>query len=243
MMKRTTLLCALILFVFSSVVFYGQSQTIDEIRAKMIDVQGGKSALENIKDRTITGDIEIVQQGLSGAITIYKKEPDKRRADIEVMGMVITQAYDGQVAWFTNPQTGGSEEVTGDQAAIMKRQALPAEASLNPEKYGIKWAYIGKEAVDGKDCFVLEQTFADGLTVTHYVDSTTYLTHKSKSMMTNQMGVEVETEQVYSDFKKVDGVLMAHSVTSYQDGEEYTVITFSEVKFNTGLEDSLFKME
>ena len=41
----------------------------------------------------------------------------------------------------------------------------------------------------------------------------------------------------------VGGVVMAHSITSYQDGEEYTIITFSEVKFNTGLEDTLFEME
>jgi outer membrane lipoprotein-sorting protein len=243
MMKRIILLCVLVFFVSSVIVAYGHSQTIEEIRAKMIEAQGGKSALESIKDRTMTGDIEIVQQGLSGTLTIYKKEPDKRRADIEIMGMVITQAYDGQMAWFTNPQTGSSEEVTGDQADIMKRQALPSAASLNPGKYGIKWAYKGKETVDGKDCFVLEQTFDDGLTVTHYVDSKTHLTYKSRSMMTNQMGVEVETEQVYSDFKKVGGVVMAHSITSYQDGEEYTVISFSEVRFNTGLEDSLFKME
>ncbi|MFC2165548.1 hypothetical protein ACFLT2_11205, partial [Acidobacteriota bacterium] len=191
----------------------------------------------------ITGDLEIVQQGLSGTMTIYKKEPDKRRADIEIMGMMITQAYDGQMAWFKNPQTGSSEEVTGDQADILKRQALPSAAALDPEKYGIKWAYKGKETVDDKDCFVLEQALSDGFTITHYVDSKTYLTYKSKSMITNQMGVEVEMEQIYSDFKKVGGVVMAHSVTSYQDGEEYTTISFSDVKFNTGLEDSLFEME
>jgi outer membrane lipoprotein-sorting protein len=243
MMKRTAVFCALIFFVFGLVSAHGSGQTVEEIRAKMLDAQGGKSALSSIKDRTITGDIEIVQQGLSGTLTIYKKEPDKRRSDIEIMGMVITQAYDGKTAWFTNPQTGSSEELSGDQASLLKRQALPAEASLNPEKYGIKWAYTGKETVDGKECFVLEQTFADGLTVTFYVDSKTYLTYKSKSMMPNQMGVEVEAEQVYADFKKVGDVVMAHSITSYQDGEEYTVITFTEVKFNTGLEDSFFEMD
>ena len=243
MMKRMILLTVLVLFIFSAVVSYGGAQTVEELRVKIIEAQGGKSALENIKDRTVTGEIEIVQQGLSGTMTTYKKEPNKRRSDIEIMGMMITQAYDGQTAWFTNPQTGSSEEVSGDQAEILKRQALPVEAALNPEKYGIKWAYIGKEAIDGKDCFVLEQTFSDGFNVTLYVDSKTYLTYKSKSMMTNQMGVEVEMEQVYSDFKKAGELVMAHSITSYQDGEEYTVITFKEVEFNTGLEDSLFEME
>ncbi|MBN1224887.1 MAG: hypothetical protein JXB23_16685 [Candidatus Aminicenantes bacterium] len=33
------------------------------------------------------------------------------------------------------------------------------------------------------------------------------------------------------------------TIVSRQDGEEYTVIKIADIKFNTGLEDSLFKME
>ena len=81
MIKRTILVCALVFFVFGFVAPDGNAQTIEEIRAKIIEAQGGKAALGSIQDRTITGDIEIVQQGLSGTLTIYKKEPDKRRSD------------------------------------------------------------------------------------------------------------------------------------------------------------------
>jgi outer membrane lipoprotein-sorting protein len=41
----------------------------------------------------------------------------------------------------------------------------------------------------------------------------------------------------------VGDMVMAFKVVTFQDGEEYTNITLSEVVFNTGLEDSLFEKE
>ncbi len=48
------------------------------------------------------------------------------------MGMIITQAYDGQNAWWVNPQTGSSEELSGQQATDLKRQAMPVTAMMDP---------------------------------------------------------------------------------------------------------------
>lgn len=45
---------------------------------------------------TVKGTLEIIQQGLDAEITVYKKEPDKRREDIEVMGMLITSPTMGR---------------------------------------------------------------------------------------------------------------------------------------------------
>jgi outer membrane lipoprotein-sorting protein len=182
-------------------------------------------------------------QGLSGSLTIYKKEPDKRRTDIEVMGMLITQAYDGEMAWYTNPQTGAAEELSGDQAAQLKRQAMPSLAAVYPEKYGISWEYKDKETIEDKEYLVLSSTYPDGFQVTVYVDPSTYLTYKTKSRTTGQMGTEVEVEQYSADYKKIGGMVFPALITSYQDGEEYSVIAIEDVKTNTGLEDSMFKMQ
>jgi hypothetical protein len=56
------------------------------------------------------------------------------------------------------------------------------------------------------------------------------------------MGIEVEAETFFSDYKKVDGIMVAHTLVSYQDGEEFMTMTITEVKFNSALEDSLFAM-
>ncbi len=242
-MKKILSASVLGLFCLGLLVSESLGQDIKEIRAKMVEASGGKQVYEDLKDLTITGTLDLTMQGLSGSLTIYKKEPDKRRTDIEVMGMLITQAYDGKIAWYTNPQTGVAEELSGEQAAQLKRQAMPSLAAVYPEKYGISWEYKGKETVEDKEYLVLNSTYPDGFQVTVYVDPGTYLTFKTKSLTTGQMGTEVEVEQYSSDYKKIGGMVFPSLITSYQDGEEYSVITIGDVETNTGLEDTLFKMQ
>jgi hypothetical protein len=57
------------------------------------------------------------------------------------------------------------------------------------------------------------------------------------------MGNEVEAEQFTSDYKKVEGLLVAHSMITFIEGEEFIKITFTGIKINTGMEDSFFKMK
>jgi outer membrane lipoprotein-sorting protein len=241
-MKKVCSTFLLSFFLVALMISPGFGQTAEEIIKKMIDVQGGKEVFESIKDMTLSGTLEMVQQGLSGSLTVYKKEPDKTRRDIEIMGMTITQAYDGETAWGVNPQTGNTEEMEVQQAAEMKRESFPIVSMLYPEKYGFSFDYKGKEKIEDKDYFVIEQTYPDGFKTTLYVDAETYLSYKAKVKTMGPMGYEVEVEQFTSDYKKVDGMIIAHSMISFIEGEEYIKVTVTGVKFNTGLENSLFKM-
>lgn len=242
-MKKFFSLSLLTIFLLSLMVSPGHSQEAADVLKKMIDAQGGRKLLESVKDTTLTGTMEIVMAGMSGSMTLYSKAPDKIRIDFEIMGMVITQAYDGEVAWWVNPQTGAIEELSGDQAEEIKRMAIGDDALLNPEKYGITYTLKGKETIEDKDYFVLEQTFSDGFKMSFYIDSKTYLTYKTAARTMGQMGVEVDSETFLSDYKKIDGMMVPHSIKVFQDGEEFMTMTFTEVSFNTGLEDSFFKME
>ena len=241
-MKKIFSACLLSLFLLSLMTSPGLSQEASDILKKIIEAQGGKKVLEKIKDMTSSGTLEMIQMGMSGLMTMYKKEPNKVRMDIEVIGMIITQAFDGETAWWVNPQTGSREEVPERQAEDMKRMALGIDAFIYPEKYGISFAYKGKEKIDEKEYLVLEQTFSDGHKATLYIDPKTYLTYKSTSTIMNQMGVEVEQETFEADFKKVDGMTIAYSIIILQDGEEFMKLTLTDITFNSGLEDSLFKM-
>ncbi len=242
-MKRIFACFVLLVFLMTLVISPGFAQSINRILKEMIDAQGGRKTIESIKDMTIVGEVEMPQQGISGTVNIYKKEPDKRRLDLDAKGIVIIQVYDGQRTVWTNPQTGDIEEMDEQQAARMIRQSLPIAAIIDPEKHGIVFTYKGKETVEGKECFVLEQVFKDGYTMIRYVDSDTYLSVKSKSVLAGPGGSEIQVEQVMSDFRKVDGMTMAYSVTTYYNGSVFNEIRFKEVKFNTGLEDSLFQLK
>jgi outer membrane lipoprotein-sorting protein len=216
---------------------------MDEILKEMIQAQGGKAAIEKIKDMKVTGTIEVSQQGLSVSFTQYKKEPDKRRIEMKVMNTVQVQGFDGTTAWELNPQVGKAVEIPGEDALDIKRGSLALGWILNPEKYGISLVHKGREKIDGKYYIVLEQVYSDGGKAVNYVDPETYLTFKIKSKILDEMMVEVETETFLSDYKSVKGYIMAHTMISYLHGKEYMRIIFKRVKLNTGLPNHLFLMQ
>lgn len=244
-MRKVFTLSFVCLMLLSFTANPGFSEDASGVLKKIIEASGGRKALENIKDTTISGTFEITQMGMEGSMTIYHKEPNMFRQDIEVMGMLITNAFDGEVGWMVNPQTGATEELPEDRQAESKRGALTYGNAvlLYPEKHGVTYKLMGEETVDDVKCILLEQAFSDGHVVTMYIDAGTYLVHKSKQMTTGQMGTEVESEVTFSEYKKVDGLTSPHLVTIMQDGEEFAIMSVSEIKFNSGLEDSLFKME
>ena len=236
------LVAAVLLAVLAGTVQYAQAQDARAVLDKMIEAQGGRAALAAIKDSTTSGTLEMVQMGMNGSVTMYQKEPDKTRIDIELMGMLITQAYDGQKAWMTNPQSGSTEEMPETQAAGMRRQAMGSDSVLNPEKWGITYALKGKEKVGDKEYILIEQTYKDGTKAVIYIDPVTYLVARAKAKTQDMTGAEVEGETVFEDYKKVDGVMVAHKMITYQGGAEFLRMTFSKVTNNSKLEDSFFSM-
>jgi outer membrane lipoprotein-sorting protein len=242
-MKRTLIWALVGAFVVASLPVVGYGQEAGPVLEKMIEAQGGRKVLEGIKDTTISGTMELIQQGMNATLTMYQKEPNLMRMDIEVMGMVITQAFDGQKGWFLNPQTGAAQDMDENMNKEFKRQALGNDSLLNPAKYGITYAYIGKEKSGDKECLVLEQTMSDGHKSTLYLDPDTYLTARTKTTTMSQMGGgEVQSETIFGDYSKEGDTLVAHTMTILQDGAEFARMTLTKVTFNSGLEDSLFQM-
>jgi outer membrane lipoprotein-sorting protein len=242
-MKKTLIWVLAGLFVISLLPVQGFGQTSKEVLDKMIEAQGGRKAMEAIKDTTVSGTMELIQQGMNATMTMCQKEPDMMRMDIEVMGMVVTQAFDGQKAWFLNPQTGVAEEMPENLAKEFKRQAMGNDSILNPERYGITYEFKGKEKIGDKDCLVMEQTMSDGHKSTLYVDSATSLTVKIKTMTMGQMGGgEVLSETLLADYRKEGDLMAAHSMTINQDGAEFARLTLTKITYNSGLQDSLFRM-
>jgi len=240
-MKKMLSLCFLSLFLLSLASSPGVAQEASDILKKMIDAMGGRKALEVVRDTTLVGTWEMGQMGMSGSLTMYMKEPNKMRWDGEAQGFVVTMAFDGETAWMLNPQTGGKEDMPEDQAESFKRGAMGNDTLLNPAKFGISFAYKGKEKINNKDYFILEQTYSDGFKSTLYIDSETYLPYKAKFKSPGPTGTEFETETIMSDYRKVDGITLSHSTTILRDGQEFMKMNFTTVKFNTGLEDSFFK--
>jgi outer membrane lipoprotein-sorting protein len=243
-MKKILIFTVALILLAGAAVNAG-AQDVKDILNKMIDAQGGRKALEAVADVTISGSLDLIQMGMSGNITLYQKYPDKIRIDMEVMGIMITEVYDGEKAWWTNPQSGGAvEELPDLMAENMKRQAFGARAVLDPEKYGISFAAKGKEKINDKEYLVLEQSFKDGYKTTIYVDPASYLIYKTraKSLDATGSGAEVDTESVSEDYKNEGGLIMAHKISTFQNGAAAMTMAFVKISANSKLEDALFKI-
>lgn len=241
-MKKIVSLSLLSVFLFGLMASQGFGQKATDILEKYIEASGGRKLLSSVKDTKMTGTLNIVIMGMSGSLAMYSKEPNMMRMDMELGGMVMTTAYDGETAWWTNPQTGATEELPADQEDEIIRMAYGNDILLNPDKHGVTYTLKESENIEGKDYFVLVQTFSDGYAQTMYIDSKTYLPYKTVATV-NQQGVEAESETFLSDYRKIDGMMVSFSARILYDGEEYMTMTFNEVKYNTGLDDSLFKMD
>ncbi len=217
------------------------------VLSDMIKALGGRRALDSVKDTTMSGEIELeaAGQSLSGPVTIYQKEPDKIRIDITFpeYDLNVVQAFDGQKGWFTDPQTGGTEEMPDFMIKDFARQATGTRAILDPKGAGVAYALKPKALVDGRDTVVLEQTYADGFKVTLYLDPETHLPIKTQNRGFDLTGGEVEREVFSSDYRKVGDLMIAHSVRILHNGVEAQRVTVSSVTHNTGLDDALFVLK
>jgi len=252
-MKRTRMwvLGTLLLATITALPGYGQkaapagSKEAMTVVDKLIEAMGGRKLLESIKDTTVSGTAEIVQAGITVPITIYQKEPDKLRLDITIAeaNMTIVQAFDGQKAWYTNPQTGATEEMPDFMAKQLARQATGSQALLNPQKTGVTYALKPKEALEGKDYIVLEQTRADGHKTTLYLDPETYLPYKTVTRSVDQSGAEVDSESYATNYQKVGGAMVAHSIRVLSNGSEAQRMTLTSVTYNSNLDDAFFTLK
>ena len=220
------------------------AQDAKDVLAKMIAAQGGAKALETIKDTAISGNLDMIQMGMNGTITITKKDPGMMRVDIEIAGMLISQGFDGIKGWLDNPQTGVTE-MPEAQEKSMRRPALGSQAPLHPEKFGITYELKGREKVGDKDCFVLVQNFKDGNASTIFVDAATGLVIKvkAKAMDSTGSGAEVDSETLYDDYRSINGVMVAHKMTTSQNGAPIMQMTFTTFTVNANPPDSYFKQK
>jgi len=242
MKKRLS--CGLLgLSILGLLVVPGSSQNADEILERVIKAQGGRKILEGIKDVTTVADMEVIQMGITGSVTTYTKEPNMLRLDIEYMGIMVTQTFDGETAWWVGSQTGMAEDVPEEMAEVMRNSSFGNSALLDPAKYGIKYTYKGKETIEGKDYLVLDRVHSGGYTIVHYIDPETYLIYKTKQDSFDEMMTKIVEETIMSDYKEVEGVMIAHGFTILRDGTEFGTLNVTAVDFNSGLEDSFFKKE
>jgi hypothetical protein len=73
-----------------------------------------------------------------------------------------------------------------------------------------------------------------------FIDSKTGLLIKKISKQTGQEG-PVTNEEVYSDYRRADGVQFPFKTVGTSDGKKVSELTLTSVKVNAGVKDDAFK--
>jgi hypothetical protein len=100
---------------------------------------------------------------------------------------------------------------------------------------GHKVELVGKEDVDGTECYKINTILTGGKSVTYFIDPASNMIIRSKSK-SKVNGKEIEVQTDYSDFKEVDGVKMPYSITL-----PFGTVLISTIKTNQTIPESAYK--
>jgi outer membrane lipoprotein-sorting protein len=219
------------------------AQTVDEVIAKHLDAQGGVAKLKAIQSIRMTGRMSL-GQGLEAPITIEVKRPKQMRMEFTFQGMTGVQAYDGTQGWQVMPFMGKKdpEPMSSDDIKDAEEQADIDGPLMDYKSKGNQVELLGKESVEGADCFKLKLTKKSGDVSYLYIDSESYLQVKMEGKRMIR-GTEMEIETSIGDYKQVEGMMFPHAIEAGAKGSpQRQKISVDKIEINPSIDDSRFKM-
>jgi len=250
----------MILQVF--VVAIAAAQTADDIINKYVEVMGGLEKLKSIKSLYMEG-VAVMQNGNEITTHIYKVQDKLYRREVEFGMGSMTSIVTDKEGWFSNPRNGGAFEALPAEAVTNQQSELDCAGPLvEYASKGHKAELMGKEDVEGTDCYKIKLTLKSGRDVNYFIDSKTFyirrITMKGGGGMMGMRGGgggggaggggggnaprgDVEVKIDYSDYKKTaDGYMFAYTVSI---GGMGGAMTYEKIEVNKPVNPKLFKPE
>lgn len=242
-MKRslTYLFTALLAVFMATPAVYAQNETLEEILQQHFEVKN-QEKLNTVQTVTATGKVVLQGGALELPFTMKQKREDMVRIDAQLQGMNgVLMAYNGNTGWTLAPWSGSTEpqDLPADQLSNAKESADIDSPLYNYEEKGHQLELMGMDEVEGTPTYKLKLTKSNGDVNYYYMDSENYVPLKITSITTVQ-GNEVESEQYLSNYKPVNGIIMAHTIDNRYNGMSQMQIIIDEYKLNEEIADSYF---
>jgi len=176
--------------------------------------------------------------GADITVTICQVDKTAMRQDIALMGMSGYNIITKTEGWNYMPFQGQTkvEPMTADDVKSAQDGLSIQDDFITYKEQGKKIELVGKDDVDGTECFKIKMTNKDGQETSYFIDPANYLTIKQTTKVKSN-GKEMEASTSYSNYKKVDeGITYPFSVAGGWGASEVT-----KLEINPKLEDGLFK--
>ena len=220
-----------------------EARFVKALVARNIETRGGPEAWEAVSSLRLIGQMDLGQEMVVPYV-LEQKRPDKMCFEFEFDGETAVQCADGRTGWKLLP-------FLGREAPELMTDAEFRETADSAEPYGPLYDYaargsevefVGQEIFNGRDTFKLKVTQARGGERWLYLDAETALEVKLETTRTVS-GRERKVETLYSEWREVEGLLIAHRQDTRTEGDEKShFLTVDSVTVNPPLEDSRFRM-
>lgn len=226
----------LALIVVAATFVTAQAQTADEIIQKHIAAIGGADNWKKIKSMKITGAINA--GGTEIPVTFTMIQNKALRFEFSINGMnnysIITQ----KEGWMYFPAQGQTKpEAMTPEMVKQSKDDLDMQGPLIDYKTkGNKVAYLGKDDVEGTECFKLKVTYPSGKEETMFIDASNYYHIRSVEKIKAD-GKEQEQVNNYSNYQKLpEGIVFPMTMDSGNGP-----INLKTTEINKPVDESIFK--
>ena len=228
MKRRTVKLCAAAVLMLAPSA--ARAQDAGKVIEQWAKAEGGSKNLSKIQTLLVDGTIATAGDEKSGTYTFRVKEPNRIYLEMRSGGKTLIEAYNGKSAWHQD-ENGKFATFLGEQALEMEAAAQYYNARLlNVSKKKIGAAYKGAVAVQGRETYQVELTYATGIVWDVFFDPQSHLVVAEKATIGG-----VPQEIYYDDYQAVNGVKIARKLEIHRGGEVFGVkVTRVEINGTVG---------
>lgn len=210
-----------------------------KILDKYVEVTGGRVAYERLKNRISKGTCDFASMGAKAALTTYEAAPNKRYVILEAAEMGrMEDGTTGDVAWEVQAMAGPRIKEGTEKADALR------DATFNAPVYWSKLykkvECVGLETFADKPCYKIVLTPAQGNPQTHYYDRESNLLVGTAFVLEHPMGT-LDVQMRMNDYRRVDGVSLAHEVHMSYAGQEQ-IVKIETIEHNVAIPEDRFAL-
>lgn len=223
-------------FLLVTSAFISNAQTLDDVISKHVEAIGGTDAWRKITSIRQEGAMQV--QGADVTVTRTVLHGKGSRQDISLAGMNGFSILTPSAGWNFMPFQGQTQpEPMTDEDVKEGQQDLDAQDELiDYKEKGTTVELIGKDDVDGTECYKLLVTFKSGKSESLFIDPKSY--HIIRQIAKQKAnGQEMEVTTNFSNYQKLpEGIFVPMSI-SLPFGE----LNVKKVEVNKPVNEEIFK--
>lgn len=221
-----------LMLIFSAVT--AMAQSADEIIDKHIAAIGGKEKWLKVKSVQMEGTVNVM--GREVGVKVTNVHNIGSRQDISVAGMTGYAIVTPTNGWQFMPFQGQTKpEPLPADAVKASLDDLDLQGNfIDYKAKGHTVEYLGTEDIEGTECHKLKVTRKNSGDQTVFIDAETFYVIRTSTKI-NMNGQEIETKTDMSDYRDVNGIKLAFSVT-----QPFGTVVMTSVKVNESVDEKIF---